>query len=76
MKAVWIGLITQHQDRKKLAGCLDELEFSCLYCRCSCTKAFAKVLKQILRTFSQEPEKQEEIKNFGKENEIGAVVFE
>ena len=75
-KAVLVGLITKDQDEDKLTEYLDELEFLAYTAGATVERRFfQKMLQPDSKTFVGKG-KMEEIRDFVKENEIGAIIFD
>lgn len=75
-KAVLVGVITQHQDEKKLTEYMDELEFLAYTAGASVEKRFTQKLTQPDPKMFVGKGKAEEIKEFVKENDINTVIFD
>ena len=75
-KAVLVGIVTREQDEEKLDEYLDELEFLTYTAGGEVMKRFSqKMEKPNPKTFIGTG-KMEDVREFVKENEIGAVIFD
>ena len=75
-RAVLIGIVTKHQDEDKLEEYLDELEFLTYTAGGEVVKRFTQKMDMPNPKTFIGSGKMDDVREFVKENEIGAVIFD